>query len=43
MASTRNTIIALLAIATAVLGYLYYQSRQDVVEIKLPKVTLENQ
>lgn len=41
MAGIRNTIIAVLVVATAVLGYLYYQSRQDVVEIKLPKVTLE--
>jgi hypothetical protein len=40
---TRNLIIAVLAAATAVLGYFYYQSRQNVVEIKLPKITIDRQ
>jgi hypothetical protein len=41
MTDTRNIIIALLAIAAATLGYYYYQSRQNVVEIRLPTVTID--
>lgn len=41
MADTRTMIIAALLVATAVLGYFYYQSRQNVVEIKLPSVSIE--
>lgn len=41
MIDTRNMIIVLLAIAAAVLGYFYYQSRQNVVEIKLPSVSIQ--
>jgi len=40
---TRNLITAVLAVATAVLGFFYYQSRQNVVEIKLPKMTIDRQ
>jgi hypothetical protein len=43
MTDARNTIIAILAVATAVLGYFYYQRSQNVVEIKLPSVTVEKQ
>jgi hypothetical protein len=43
MTDTRNLIIAVLAIAVAALGYLFYQSRQNVVEIKLPSVSIQKQ
>ena len=43
MAVTRNSVIVILAIAVAALGYYYYQSRQNVVEIKLPSVKIEKQ
>ena len=43
MTDTRNLIIAALALATAALGYFYYQSRQNVVEIQLPKITIDRQ
>lgn len=43
MTDTRNMIIVILAIATAVLGYFYYQSRQSMVEIKLPSLTVPKQ
>ena len=43
MASTQNFVIAALAIAVLTLGYFYYQSRQNVVEIKLPSVKIERQ
>ena len=43
MTDARNTIIVILAVATAVLGYFYYQRSQNVVEIKLPSVTVEKQ
>jgi hypothetical protein len=43
MTDARNTIIAILAVATAVLGYFYFQRGQNVVEIKLPSVTVEKQ
>ena len=41
MTLSRNSIIAVLAIAVATLGFYYYQSRQNVVEIKLPSVTID--
>ena len=43
MATTQNTIIVILAMAVLALGYFYYQSRQNVVEIKLPSVKIERQ
>ena len=43
MTVTRNSIIAILSIAVATLGYFYYQSRQNVVEIKLPSIKIEKQ
>lgn len=43
MTINRNAIIAILAAAVATLGYLYYQSRQNVIEIKLPSVKIEKQ
>jgi hypothetical protein len=36
----RNAVVVALAVGVMVLGYLYYQSRQNVVEIKLPSVTV---
>lgn len=41
MTIPRNAIILILAVAAGTLGYLYYQSRQNVVEIKLPSITIE--
>jgi hypothetical protein len=43
MTLSRNAIILALAAAVSILGYLYYQSRQNVVEIKLPSVTISKQ
>ena len=43
MATTQNFIIAVLAIAVLAVGYFYYQSRQNVVEIKLPSIKIERQ
>lgn len=43
MTDSRNMIIAVLAIAASLLGYYYYQSRQNVVEIKLPSVSIQKQ
>ena len=43
MTSTSNIVIVILVISTAALGYLYYQSRQNIVEIKLPSVKIERQ
>ena len=43
MIDTRNTTIAVLLLAAALLGYFYYQSRQNVVEIKLPSVSIQKQ
>ena len=43
MTSTSNIVIVILAISTATLAYLYYQSRQNIVEIKLPSVKIERQ
>ena len=41
MTITRNTLILILAIAAVTMGYFYYQSRQSVVEIKLPNISIE--
>ena len=43
MTDTRNILIAALAITATALGYFYYQSRQNVVEIKLPSISIEKQ
>ena len=43
MTDARTIIIVALAIAAAVLGYFYYQGRQNVVEIKLPSIKVERQ
>ena len=40
---TRNTIILVLSVAVVALGYFYYQSRQSIIEIKLPSVTIGKQ
>jgi hypothetical protein len=41
MTSTANVVILVLALATATLGYLYYQGRQSTIEIKLPTVKVD--
>ena len=43
MTSTSSTIIVILALTTVALVYLYYQSRQSVVEIKLSSVRIDRQ
>jgi hypothetical protein len=43
MTMPRDAIILVLAIAVVTLGYFYYQSRQSVVEIKLPSIKIEKQ
>ena len=43
MATTKILIITVLAMAVLALGYFYYQSRQNVVEIKLPSIKIEKQ
>ena len=43
MTISRNPLIAILAVAVALVGYFYYQSRQNVIEIKVPRVKLEKQ
>ena len=43
MATTQTMVITVLAIALLTLGYFYYQSRQNVVEIKLPSIKIERQ
>lgn len=43
MTDARTMIIGMLAVAVVVLGYFYYQSRQNVVEIKLPSVSIQKQ
>jgi len=37
----RNIVIALLAVAVAVLGYLYYDSRQHRISVNLPGFKLD--
>jgi hypothetical protein len=43
MVISRNAVILVLSVAVATLGYFYYQSRQNVVEIKLPSIKIEKQ
>ena len=43
MTITRNAVILILSVAVVTLGYFYYQSRQNVVEIKLPSIKIEKQ
>lgn len=37
----KTIVIIVLAIAVAVLGYLYYESQQSVVRVDLPGVKIE--
>lgn len=37
----RNIVIAILAVAVAVLGYLYYDSRQHRISVDLPGFKLD--
>jgi len=37
----KNLIILVLLVGVAVLGYLYYQSQQNVVRVDLPGVKIE--
>lgn len=43
MTSWQNIVIGVLIVAVAALGYLYYQERQDRVEVKidLPNLSIE--
>jgi hypothetical protein len=41
MQDPRNMLIAILAVAVAVLGYLYYDSRQHRVTVDLPGFRLD--
>lgn len=41
MSISNNVVIAIFAIMIAACGYYYYQSRQNVVEIKLPSISIE--
>jgi hypothetical protein len=41
MGDAKTIIIALLLVAVAVLGYLYYESRQTTVKIDVPGFKLE--
>lgn len=41
MRDPRDIVIALLILATGVLGYLYYDSQQRVLDIKAPGFGLE--
>jgi hypothetical protein len=41
MTSMRNAVILILAVSTAVLAYFYYQSRQNVIEIRMPSVKID--
>ena len=43
MSGMSNIVIGALAAGVLMLGYLYYQSRQNTIEIKLPSVTIEKQ
>ncbi len=43
MTTSQNAIILVLSLAVVTLGYLYYQSQQSVVQIKLPSVTISKQ
>jgi len=37
----KTVVIIVLAVGVAVLGYLYYQSQQNVVRVDLPGVKIE--
>jgi len=37
----KTVVIIVLAVAVAVLGYLYYESQQNVVRVDLPGVKIE--
>ena len=41
MSDPKNILIALLVVAVAVLGYLYYDSQKNRVSINLPGVKIE--
>lgn len=41
MRDPKNILIAVLAVAVAVLGYLYYDSQQTTVRIDVPGFKLE--
>ena len=41
MSGTKNVLLGILIASVAVLGYFYWQSRQNTVEIKLPNVSVE--
>ena len=41
MSEMKNILIGALIAGIVVLGYLYYQSRQSTLEIKLPNVSIE--
>lgn len=43
MKSWQNVLIGAMAVAVAVLGYLYYQERRERVEVKidLPNLSIE--
>ncbi|HXF54000.1 MAG TPA: hypothetical protein VNK52_07740 [Hyphomicrobiaceae bacterium] len=41
MNDPKNIIIAILLIAVVVLGYLYYDSRQNRITVNLPGVKIE--
>lgn len=41
MSGMKSFIIGALTVAVIALGYLYYQGRQNTVEIRLPNVTIE--
>jgi hypothetical protein len=43
MTITRNAIILVLTVAVVTLGYYYYVGRQNVIEIKLPNISIEKQ
>ena len=38
MTDTKNLLIGVLLIAVAILGYSYYQTRQNTIEITFPKI-----
>ncbi len=38
---SRSLVIGVLAVATAVLGYLYWESQQSKVEINVPGVSIK--
>ena len=38
MTDMKNLLLGALLVAVGVLGYAYYQSRQNTIEITLPKI-----